>query len=237
MSGVIERERSVIVATDVKAEKLEELVKKTCLVEGIGGYKFGLRLALQMGLPNVVKRLSENTDLPLIFDLQKAGNDIPHPTAEDFAEVCAESGIKVVILFPLAGPETQVAWTKACQDEGLTVITGGEMTHPKFLRKDGGYIVNEAPEEIYKRAIELGVRDFVVPGNKPESVVKYRTLFERELGVDNFTLYAPGFISQGGDITETGKVAGRYWHAIVGSGIYKQEDMHAAAERVTAQVR
>lgn len=52
-------------------------------------------------------------------------------------------------------------------------------------------------------------------------------------------LYAPGFIDQGGIITECGKVAGENWHAIVGSAIYKKEtrdEMKKAAILATSQI-
>lgn len=81
-----------------------------------------------------------------------------------------------------------------------------------------------------------GVRDFVVPSNKPEFVNHYRTIIEDLCG-SNYRLYAPGFITQGGDITEMAKVAGDKWHAIVGSAIYKAPDIKAAAELVTYQTR
>ena len=233
---LIDRERSVIVAADVEASKFRELIEKTCLVEGIGGYKIGFELGLELGLPNVVAKARSLTDLPLIYDHQKAGNDIPE-TSVNFARVCKKSGIEAVILFPFTGPVAQTEWTKACMDEGLIVLTGGEMTHKSFLRSDGGYIDDHAPDEIFSTAMMLGVRDFVVPGNKPWAVRGYRKFFNFRLGEGNFTLYAPGFISQGGDITKIGQEAGDHWHAIVGRGIYAQPDMMEAAKQVTRQIR
>jgi orotidine-5'-phosphate decarboxylase len=97
-----------------------------------------------------------------------------------------------------------------------------------------------SPEQIYTIAAQNGVTNFVVPGNKTEFVLKYRKLSEELLGKGNFTLYAPGFISQGGDISETGKVAGENWHAIVGSAIYNAEGvewMRGAAIKVTSQIK
>ncbi|MDP2864307.1 MAG: hypothetical protein Q8N73_01445, partial [bacterium] len=88
-------------------------------------------------------------------------------------------------------------------------------------------------------AAENGVSNFVVPGNKTEFVLRYRELLEKLLGQGNFTLYAPGFIAQLGIISETGKVAGESWHAIVGSAIYKAEgveNMRKAALEVTSQI-
>ena len=111
------------------------------------------------------------------------------------------------------------------------------MTQKEFLESEGGFIAN--PEKIYEIAVECGVSNFVVPGNKVEFVLKYRQLLERLLGQGNFTLYAPGFIAQGGNISETGKVAGENWHAIVGSAIYKAEgveNMRQAAIEITSQI-
>lgn len=113
------------------------------------------------------------------------------------------------------------------------------MTHEGFLDTGGGFIRYSAPNRIYEAAAELGLRDFVVPGNQVALVERYRRLLEDLLGEDGFTLYAPGFVTQGGDISETGRVAGNRWHAIVGSAIYKhetREGMREAALRLMQQI-
>jgi len=176
--------------------------------------------------------------LPIIYDHQKGGTDIPD-LGPKFAKAVKSSGADAVILFPFGGGATAEAWIKSCQEEGLVVLVGGHMTQPKFLENEGGFIADFGPEAIYRLAAEKGVTNFVVPGNKTDYVLKYRQLLEEVLGVDNFILYAPGFISQGGDISETGKVAGSNWHAIVGSAIYKKEGIEAmrqAALEVTSQI-
>lgn len=233
----IEKERSVIVAADVsQLEVLKELVKQTCLVEGISGYKVGLELVLTYGLPQVVSTIQEQTNLPIIYDHQKAATDIPE-MGEKFARACKQAKVNAVILFPFGGAQTEESWIKACQNEGLTVLVGAHMTQPQFLVSEGGFLADDSPEKIFRIAAENKVRDFVVPGNKPEYVEKYRQLLEGFLGKGNFTLYAPGFIAQGGEISETGKVAGKNWHAIVGSAIYKAENFQKAAEKVTSQIK
>lgn len=234
---LIKTQRSVIVAADVPdLLVLRELVRSTCDVPGIGGYKVGLELVIPNGLIAVVEAIRAYTDLPIIYDHQKGGTDIP-PLGEKFAKSVKLSGVDAVILFPFGGAATEEKWIKACQKEGLIVLVGGLMTQEKFLASEGGFIDDEAPEEIYSIAAALGVRDFVVPGNKVEFVQKYRTLLESLLSPGNFVLYAPGFIAQGGDITETGKVAGENWHAIVGSAIYEAVDKRRAAEIITNQIR
>jgi len=236
MERLIEQERSVVVAADVPTiENLKSLVKATCGIEGIGGYKVGLELALTYGLKRVVEA-AWCSEKPVIYDHQKAGNDIPEMGVR-FAQVCRAADVDAVILFPFAGTVTETDWIRACQDQELRVLVGGHMTQPQFLAKEGGFVADFAPEKILEIAARNGVKDFVVPGNKPQFVEYYRKVLERWLGPDNFVLYAPGFITQGGDISETGKVAGRYWHAIVGSAIYKAGDPKAAAERITQQIR
>ena len=246
MPGVNERQRliparrSVIPACDVSTlSDFQRLVKQTADVVGIGGYKLGFELTVPNGLREVVAIARDHTKLPLIYDLiydhQKAGNDIPQ-TGSKFATAARESGVDAVILFPFTSPATQSEWTRAAQGEGLTVLVGAHMTHVQFLESEGGYIADSAPERIYKLAIDQGVRDFVVPGNKTEFVQRYRELFEGLLGSDGFTLYAPGFVAQGGSITDAGKVAGENWHAIVGTALYKAPDIRQAAVDLTSQI-
>jgi len=159
-----------------------------------------------------------------------------HKKGKGFAEDLKKAGVSAVILFPFAGPETQTVWTKACFEAGLQVLTGGIMTHPKFLVSEGGYIADEAPERIFRLACELGVNHFVVPGNKLDWVRKLRNVLIEVLGEGNYALLAPGFIAQNGDISECGAVAGDNWHAIVGSGIYKAENIREAATMITKQI-
>lgn len=233
---LIPLKRSIVPACDVSdLETFEKLVKETGDVKGIGGFKVGIELAIPYGLTEVVKRAKEHTDLPVIYDHQKAGNDIPEMGSK-FASAARKSGVEAVILFPFTSPITLAEWIKACKGEGLHVLVGGHMTHKGFLESEGGFIADSAPERIYSLAAGLGVRDFVVPGNKVDFVEKYKGVLEDILGKDQFTLYAPGFVTQGGDISETGKVAGENFHAIVGSGIYKASNMREAAIQLASKL-
>jgi len=173
--------------------------------------------------------------VPIIYDHQKAGNDIPD-MGKGFAEDLKDAGVTAVILFPFTGPTTQEVWTKACLGVGLQVLTGGMMTHPKFLVSEGGYIADKSVERIFRLACQLGVQHFVVPGNKLDWVKRIRGWLIKELGEGNFVLYAPGFITQKGDISECGRIAGKEWHAIVGSAIYEAKDMREAAIAITRQI-
>jgi hypothetical protein len=104
------------------------------------------------------------------------------------------------------------------------VLTGLAMTHEEFFASERGYIADDAPIRAFLRAIELGVRDFVIPGTvrRKEVAAQLKALLDDRLGEGNYSLSAPGFVSQGGEISEMGQMAGPIWYAIVGSGIYKK---------------
>ena len=240
MSKLIQLPKSIIPACDVDSlSKLKEIVKGTFEVPGISGYKIGAELALTFGLARVEDTIRAIDSVkPIIYDHQKGATDTPEFGAK-FARTLKSGGVDAAILFPFGGRVTEEAWIKACQDQDLIVLVGGEMTQDGFLENDGGFVTDSAPKQIYERAMELGVTDFVVPGNKPDSVLAYRSLFTEALGMGNFTLFAPGFISQGGDISEIGKVAGDNWHAFVGDALYNQDGEQAIREiatRLTAQI-
>ncbi len=235
LEGRIPHQKSVIVATDVQAELLSNLVEATHHVKGIGGYKVGFQLVFEQGMPNTIARIRQHTNLPIIYDHQKGGNDIPD-MGKPFAQMCRLAGVDAAILFPFAGAKTERDWIRALIDNGVGVLVGAHMTQDEFLRSEGGYIDDEAPVKIFENAAKEGVRDFVVPGNKINYVKKYKELFDSIFSGEEYTLYAPGFIQQGGKISEMAQAAGENWHAIVGSGIYKEIDMKEAAKQITSQI-
>ena len=189
--------RSIIPACDVPNLKLlDKLVKETCNVKGIGGYKIGFELVIPFGIKEVIKTIRKHTKLPIMYDHQKAGTDIPE-MGDKFMK--AIKGVDSVILFPMAGPITEEKWIKAAYKEKLHIIVGGEMTHKGYMERGGGYILNMAPKKIFKVAANLGIRDFVVPGNKPFMIKEYRRFLE-SFGLKP-TFYSPGFIAQGVSLT------------------------------------
>lgn len=230
---IIEQARSIIPACDCGAERYEALVKATAGIPAVGAYKLGFFLALSIGLPRAVEIARRYTKKPLIYDHQKAATDIPD-TGKAFAKVCKDAGINAVILFPQAGPETERAWIDYALSEELGVIVGGLMTHKKYVRSEGGYIADDAIIEMYEKAANLGVNDYVVPGNNPEAIKKIRAMLEREHSHPVF--YSPGFVAQCGTITDAAKAAGERYHAIVGRAIYEAEDMGAAAKELCSHL-
>ncbi len=228
---IINLKKSVIPSCDVDSlEKLSKLVKATCLVKGVGAYKIGFELVIPFGMEKVVKTIRKITKLPIIYDHQKAGTDIPE-MGQKFVKAC--KGVDAVILFPQAGPETEVAWIKAAQQSKMKVIVGGEMTHQAFLKEAGGFIDNNAPKRIYEIAASMGVADFVIPGNKPQKALEYVNIIKNK--IKNPVFYSPGLIAQGGKISELAKKLNS-WHAIVGRAIYQAKDMGKAAEELAKEL-
>lgn len=228
---LIKQKKSIIPSCDVESlEKLNDLVKSTCNVKGIGAYKIGFEIVIPFGMKEVVKTIRQHTKLPIIYDHQKAATDIPD-MGEKFVKAC--KGVDSIIFFPQAGPETEKAWIKAAQKLSMHVIVGGEMTHPGYLKETGGFIDDDAPFKIYDIAASLGVSDFVVPGNKPEKVLLYDSAIKSK--IKNPVYYSPGLVAQGGKISDLAKKLER-WHAIVGRGIYESKDMEKAAEEMVKEI-
>ncbi len=242
MNKFINSDRSVIVAADVSTTgRLVMLASAVKEIPGISGVKLGIEQGLD-SLFAATRNVRDNClGSVIVYDHQKAGNDIPKMGAK-FANKLKSCGVDAAILFPFAGPSTQRAWTEACVGEGLRVLIGGMMTHPQFLHCEGGYIADDTPERIYKLGIEQGVTDFVMPGNKLDWVERITGWLTGGLGADGYDSYAPGFITQKGDISECGKLIRGRFHAIVGSAIYGEDkpatpdEMRAAAMLCTSKL-
>src|SRR3989344_737304 len=225
---IIKIKKSIIPSCDVDSlEKLGKLVKATCSVKGVGAYKIGFGLVIPFGMEKAVKTIRKITRLPIIYDHQKAGTDIPEMGAK-FMKACKL--VDAVILFPQAGPETEAAWIKSAQQARMNVIIGGEMTHQAYLMESGGFIDDNAPKRMYEIAASIGVKDFVIPGNKPERAMEYVKIIKNK--IKNPVFYSPGLIAQGGSISEFARKLDS-WHAIIGRAIYEAKDIKKAAGEFT----
>lgn len=223
-------EYGVMVACDVDSiDVFKKIITETCSIEGIVGYKIGFSLALKYGLASLTSVVKEKSDLPVIYDHQKAGTDIPQ-MGEKFAETCFNGGVKGVILFPQAGPRTEKAFIEGVFIKGMIPLVGGEMTHPGYLVGDQGYIRDDAPIDIYTLAADMKVKYYIIPGNKPQITQKYHDLLSG-LGVEA-KYCMPGIGRQGGDIKSSfASLSGSSAYAIIGSGIYRQANMGEAAKQ------
>jgi len=230
----IKLKKSIIPACDVDSlDGLKKIVKATCEVKGIGAYKVGFELAIPFGLKKVVDEIRKLTKLPIIYDHQKAGTDIPEK-GESFMKACKDSGVDYVILFPQAGPVTEEAWINAAKKFELQIIVGGEMTHPGYLETENGFLKSNTPRRIYQIAASQGVTDYVVPGNKPDKIKEYREFLETK-GIKPI-FYSPGLIAQGGSLSEGAKAAGENWHAIIGRALINAQDIKIKAEELVKAI-
>jgi orotidine-5'-phosphate decarboxylase len=215
--------RSVVPACDFDDLKLfEELVKATADVEKVGGYKVGSLLVKRNSLGKVVETAKKHaSSKKVIHDYQKCGSDIAEMVYKQVAQD-AELGCDATIVFPMqGGPEALLAAIHAGYEHGIKVIVGAEMTHQGFLRSEGGCVGEEDADKYYRIAAAKGIRNFVMPGTKPDRMQHYRELLVRE-GVEPVTVFSPGLVTQGGNISAGGRAAGKNYHAIVGRAIYEK---------------
>ncbi len=227
----------ILVACDVNNLKdLKELIEATSNLQFIAGYKIGASLPLLFGFEKVNKIIKNISTLPIIYDHQKYGTDIPSISANSTFEVIKDSNVDGLIIFPQAGIETLKKTVEACFNSDITPIVGGEMTHRGYLKKEGGYINNDAPKRMYLDAIHLGVTHFIVPGNKPKSIEEYTKIIKDK--VSNPIFLFPGVgKGQGGDITAAFKIIyPSSAFAIVGRGIYMEPNYKEAASKIWTNI-
>lgn len=232
---MLTKEQGIIVAADVpNVESLRRLITICEAEQSVVAIKVGVSLALRYGLGEVVRGIREVTELPVIYDHQKAGTDIP-ASGRPFAEVCADAGVEGVIFFPLAGPNTLESFVLAAFDLELTPIVGLVMTHAAFLESEGGFISDDASDRILEHALKLGVNDFVMPGNRLDALKSLsKKLKTRSKSVG---IMMPGIGTQGGTIKAAFAATDTHRHyAIIGSSIYAAADPSAALSGFVEEV-
>jgi orotidine-5'-phosphate decarboxylase len=232
----LQAEKGIILAADVPdLDSLKRLVETCATFSEIIAIKVGFMLGLRYGLPAVVTAVREVATTPVIYDHQKAGTDIPQ-MGKPFAAVCRDAGVRAVIFFPQAGPRTLEGFVSAAFDSGLIPIVGLVMTHAAYLKSEGGYIVDEAPELMAKTAVDLGVKDFVLPGTKPEIV---KSFAGGSLStVKTASIMMPGIGSQGGSLRIAFRAALPHRRfAIIGSAIYASKEPRSAVENFIQEMR
>ncbi len=229
------QECGIIIAADVSTlADLRTLSALGASVKEVLAIKVGFSLALRHGLPATVSVIREVTQLPVIYDHQKAGTDIPQ-MGEPFSRACREAGAQAVIIFPHSGPKVLEAFIKGAFEHRLVPVVGLVMTHPAYLQSEGGYLRDDAPQLICESALSLGVTDFVLPGTKPDVVRRFsKSAFA---GIEGVTIMMPGIGTQGGSIKSAFEAAAPHRRfAIVGSAIYGAEDPKIALQNLAKEV-
>jgi orotidine-5'-phosphate decarboxylase len=227
--------RGIILAADVNdLDKLRGLVDQISGISEIVAIKLGFSLALRFGLSNVVKAMRKTSTLPVIYDHQKAGTDIPQMGAP-FAALCREAGIDGVIFFPQAGPRTLEGFVSGAIAEKIVPIVGLVMSHPAYLKSEGGYIVDDAPMRMAEKSLELGVTNFVLPGTKPKIVQEFA---HGVLAKTEVAIMMPGIGWQGGSLRGACQAAAPHRSfPIIGSAIYAAGDPKSAASGFATELK
>lgn len=221
----------VVPALDLESlDDVKRVVEQTTRITGVVAYKLGLTVTLRLGLQKAIAELRGVTDLPLFYDHQKAGPDVPDMAAK-FASTCAEAGADGLILFPLAGPTAVDEFVGNTLKHGMLPIVGGDLPLPSYNASGGGYVVDDALDKIFRRAASAGARHFIVPGNT-SAKVRHHASWLPSVAPDPH-LFIPGIGALGGSIGETFAAAPKCRvYAIVGRAIYGAPDAAAAARRL-----
>jgi orotidine-5'-phosphate decarboxylase len=224
----------ILPALDMESlDEMRRVVEATSRVDGVVGFKVGLTATLRLGLEGAVKLLRPVTDLPLIYDHQKAGPDVPD-MAQKFAATCKAAGVDGLILFPVAGPRAVNEFVGGALNCGLVPLVGGDLPLPDYNVSGGGFIADDALARIFALAVEIGARHFIVPANKPEKVRQHADALKRKL--ERPSLFMPGIGALGGSIAATFAAAsGCNRYAVVGRAIYGAPDPLEAAKQLAGE--
>lgn len=216
--------KGVVWAADVEPDDFAPTMEAIGDAEGLVGVKIGFEVALGLGLAKATNIVRANSNAKVQYDHQKAANDIPD-THANFTRAMVRGGVDSAILFPFTGPKTQEDWTRSLDSAGITVFTGAEMTHKRFRKVEGGSIPDTSLGRIIDLALDLGVENFILPGNKVQRIQKWRRRIEAVRGAGNYALASPGLVNQGGNVTASGQAAGEHWHPIIGRGIHDNPNL------------
>lgn len=228
--------QGIIPALDLDSvDSVCRVVEATSGIEGVVGYKLGLTMVLRLGLAEAVRTIRELTELPILYDHQKAGPDVPD-MASKFCGICREAGVDGLILFPLAGPRAVESFICGSRDNGLLPVVGGDLPLEDYNASGGGYVVDDALDRIFARAADLGARHFIVPGNTPAKVRHHVSWLVEKIERPNLVI--PGIGALGGTIGECfAEVSGCNAYAVVGRAVYGAKDPAAAARELAAEAQ
>lgn len=228
----------VVVALDADSvDACRQTIDLTTGVEGVVAYKVGMTTVLRLGLAQAIRVLRAHTDLPLLYDHQKAGPDV-FDMAAKFAGLCAEAKVDGLILFPTAGPRAVEGFVGETLKRGMLPIVGGDLPFPDYNVSGGGYVVDDALDRIFRKAIEVGADHFVVPGNTPDKLRHHAGWLRETLGKSGRApvFVVPGIGPLGGNIGDLVRAAGgSSVYGVVGRAIYGAPDQAAAARALVAE--
>ena len=222
----------IIISIDLESqEDIERVATQTHQLPAVLGYKIGALSCLSLGLHECVRIIRHHCSKLIVYDHQKAGNDIP-AISKRLVRLAAQAGVNGFLIFPFAGPrilQEIVSEASAC---GLTLIVGAHLTNQSFRKSEGGFIADEVPRMVFNTAAELGVTDFVIPGNLPGVATSYVEELSKKIEQPKF--WSPGIGSQGGSISKLQEVLPPQSQLlpILGSSIYSSPNPAQEIERL-----
>lgn len=230
MSG---RQFGIVSALDVDTIDIAcRLIEQLSDVEGIDGFKIGAQLALEHGLGEAVKRLQTVTSLPLMYDHQKAGLDVPS-NAAGFAASVAAAKLTSVIVFPVAGPTAVQAFVGALLDHGLKPIVGAALPIDDYFISGGGWLDDQVLFGVLDLAVKCGAASLVVPGGRSGTL---RAIVGHFGEIPDLEFLVPGVPTGRGELGPVLAEAGRHRaRAVIGRAIYGADDPRSAAQRLCGE--
>ncbi len=223
MAEMVASGRSLVVAADAEPHMFSWLVGQVAGADGVSAVKLGPEVAFELKLRHAVEEVHQN-GLLAVYDHMSAGIGAPEEGVS-FARLMNRANVDAATLYPLGGPDTQRVWTQALLAAGVRVITGSEMSHDNFRSSvygdGGGYVAGPSFRRIFELALELGGRDFIVPGDKPDRVKAYRAFFDARAGAGGYTLWVDNAVDSEGMLRASVSMAGLNVNAIAGNTIYE----------------
>ena len=218
----------IIVALDADTvDACRHTIDLTTGIEGVVGYKLGMTMALRLGLAEAIRVLRTQTDLPLLYDHQKAGPDV-FDMAAKFAALAADAGVDGLILFPVAGPRAVEGFVGETLARGILPLVGGDLPFPDYNVSGGGYVADDALERIIDKAAEVGADHFVIQGNTTDKLRYHSARLKSRMASPVFIV--PGIGPLGGNIGDLVRAAhGCPLYGVVGRAVYGAADQAAAA--------
>lgn len=230
----LHRTHGIIPALDLPSiDQIRKVVAATAVVDGIVGFKLGPIAVFELGLRRAVESIRELTDLPIIYDHQKAGLDIPSNAAV-FAKAVASAGVSAAIIFPVAGPTAAAAFISALVDNGVTPLVGGALPIVDYGISSGGWVSDSLLADLTRTTLASGQRNLIVPAGP---ALREISAIAASSNVRP-TLFVPGISPSGSELaTLSGLVAasdGLY--PIVGRAVFAAPDPASAAAFLVAKL-
>ena len=227
----------LVPALDVAStEDMVRVVEKTCEVSGVVGYKLGLTGSLRLGLAGAVQAIRRLTDLPIVYDHQKAGADMLD-MAGHYASVCREAGVDALVLFPVAGPRTVREFVKHTIRCGMVPVVGGHIPEPDYCIGGGGFIIDDVLHRVIRIATDEGARHVIIPAKEVDLIRQNVSWIQQN--VTDACVFLTGFGPMGGKIEQafTAAAGCRSRFAIVGRDVTQAKDPAAAARQLIDAMR